>query len=169
MSVDRAKTSEKEKKQWVITSILLVIFVISFTKNVVLRKKGVTAPSAQTASGPIDGTQNLADDLLFVTNYRMKDKQFAEQTKVWEKEWGRDPFISQDFGATVVRAVNLTLNGILWDDANPKAIVNEKVVHKGDTIYGYTVMDVKQRSVILRTGEKNVELSVFRPIAADTK
>lgn len=160
MTTDAAKLAEKQKKQWVIASILLVIFAWSFVTNVIFQKK--PAPSA-----PVENVQNLAEDLVFVTNLRTKDKQFAEQTAVWDKEWGRDPFAPQATVSSVIRAVNLTLKGILWDDANPKAIVNEKTLVTGDTIYGYTVIQIKHKSVILRTGEKNIELSVFRPVIAE--
>jgi hypothetical protein len=62
----------------------------------------------------------------------------------------------------------LTLRGILWDPEVPRAIVNEKTLVKGDTVYGYTLMDIKRRSVILRTGEKNVELQVFSSVSTES-
>ena len=160
-----SKNSGKEKKQWIITSILLIVFAFSFTKNVLLRKKSM--PAASVVGSDTDDSQNLTNDLLFVTNYRLKDKQFAEQMKVWEKEWGRDPFMPQETVATIVKAVNLTLKGVLWDEKIPKAIVNDKTLLIGDTIYGYTVVDIKPKSVILKTGEKNIELQVFRAVLPD--
>jgi len=166
MTTDASKLAQKQKKQWIITSILLVIFAFTFTKNVVLRKR---APVPQASDPAQTATQNLTEDLLFVTNLRTKDKQFADQTAVWDKEWGRDPFIPQAAVSSIIKAVNLTLKGVLWDETNPKAIVNEKTLVTGDTIYGYTVVQIKPRSVVLKTGEKNIELTVFRPVLSDSK
>ena len=158
------KAAQKKKRDIIITSILLMIFAISFTKNVLLRKK--TAPP--TAGASTNVAQSMSDQLVTVTNIRLYDKLRKERVKLWDREWARDPFVAQQAAAGLVKAVNLTLKGILWDEKIPKAIVNEKTLLKGDTIYGYTVMDIKPHSVILRTGEKNIELQVFRPIVGET-
>ena len=161
-TADAEKAAKKQKRDILITSVLLVVFAFTFTQNVLIRKK--PAPAPEIVSG--ENAQTMAEDLLFVTNLRVKDKVYADQLQAWDKEWPRDPFVPQASLATIVKAVNLTLNGILWDDAEPKAIVNEKTLVEGDTIYGYTVERIRKKSVILRTGEKNIELYVFHPMAA---
>ena len=163
MMMDPKKAAEKNKRDIIITSILLVIFAISFTKNVVLRKKtGAPAPAVSTSTA-----QEMTDQLIIVTNIRVYDKLRKERIALWDREWGRDPFVPQQALATIIKAVNLTLKGILWDEKVPKAIVNEKTLLEGDTIYGYTVVKINPRSVVLKTGEKNIELQVFRPILAE--
>ncbi len=168
MTTDKEKFAAKQKKQWILAGGLVVFFIYSFSVNVLFRKKAAPAASAPVAVSSQSVTQNLTEDLLFVTNLRMKDKLLADQTAIWDKEWGRDPFVPQATLSTVVKAVNLTLKGILWDAKVPRAIVNEKTLVKGDTIYGYTLMDIKRRSVILRTGEKNIELQVFSSISTES-
>ena len=163
--LDPKKSAAKNRRDIIITAILLVIFAISFTKNVVLRKKN-SPPPAPAVSAASAG-QDMTDQLILVTNIRVYDKLRSERVAMWDKEWGRDPFVPQQALATIIKAVNLTLKGILWDETVPKAIVNEKTLLVGDTIYGYTVMEIKPRSVVLKTGEKNIELQVFRPIVAD--
>ena len=162
----KAAKAAKEKKQWVITSVLILIFAYSFTTNVLFRKKNVQ-PVSPAVSNTASLAQTMSEDLLFVTNLRDKDKQYQEQLKVWDKEWGRDPFEIQAALSSVIKAVNLTLGGVLWDEKTPKAIVNEKILMVGDTLYGYTVIEIKPRSVILKTGEKNIELSVFHSMFSD--
>ena len=157
------KAAQKKKRDLIITSILLVVFAFTFTKNVLLQKKA--APAVAAPTGPAVSTR-LSDQLVFVTNMRLYDKLCKERVGLWEREWGRDPFVPQAVVGSIVKAVNLTLKGILWDEKTPKAIVNEKTLFKGDTIYGYTVIDIKPRSVILKTGEKNIELQVFHPVIA---
>ena len=156
---DPKKAAAKRKRDIIITSILLVVFAVSFTKNVLLYKKKQPAPDQQSAAA---AGESMGDQLVYVTNLRVMDKLRDDQRAAWDKEWGRDPFEPPATLSTVVKAVNLTLQGVLWDLRNPKAIVNDKTLYKGDTLYGYTVVDIQPRSVILKTGEKTIELSVFR-------
>ena len=160
---DAEKAAKKKKRDVIITSILLVIFAISFTKNILLRNKSAAPPPVADSSV----AQSMTEQLVLVTNIRLYDKLRKERVALWEREWGRDPFAMQQAVTGMVKAVNLTLKGILWNEKTPKAIVNEKTLLTGDTIYGYTVVEIKQRSVILKTGEKNIELQVFHPVLAD--
>ena len=161
MIPDAAKLAKKNKRDMIITAILLVIFAISFTKNVLLRNK--SAPP--TPANSVNTTQTMSDQLVVVTNIRLYDKLSKERVGLWEKEWARDPFVPQQTVTSIAKIVNLTLNGILWDEKTPKAIVNEKTLLIGDTIYGYTVVQIKLRSVVLKTGEKSIELRVFNPLS----
>lgn len=158
---DAEKTERKKKRTLIMTIFFLLIFAFTFTKNVLLYKRN-QAPS--TSTDLVDAAQSLSDQLVVVTNIRLYDKIRKERVKLWDREWERDPFAAPQVMASLVKAVNLTLNGILWDENTPRAIVNEKTLHKGDTIYGYTVLDIKPRSVLLKTGEKNIELQVFRAV-----
>ncbi len=168
MTTDQEKFAAKQKKQWILAGGLILFFIYSFSTNVLFRKKAAPAPAPETTVSSPNTTQNLTEDLLFVTNLRMKDKLLADQMAIWDKEWGRDPFVPQATLSTVVKAVNLTLRGILWDAEVPRAIINEKTLVKGDAVYGYTLMDIKRRSVILRTGEKNIELQVFSSVSTES-
>lgn len=161
------KVVKKKQRDLLITAALLAVLLFLFLKNTLLNKKPESpspAPEA-AASRPIP---NMADELVYLTNLRLNDKVRMEQEKVWEKEWGRDPFQPVEESLSIQRAVNLTLNGVLWDEKKPRAIVNEKTLRVGDTIYGYTVVDIRPQSVILQTGEKILELRVFGPAAVDS-
>ncbi len=163
------QAAQKKKRDMAISAVLLVVLAFSFVKNVVLYKPKASGHSGeQSAAFSADDSQVMSEQLVYVTNLRQYDKMRDEQRAVWEKEWGRDPFVRQEFISKVVKAVNLTLNGVLWDEKNPKAIVNEKTLVAGDTIYGYTVMEIRPRSILLRTGEKNIELTIFRPVLSET-
>jgi hypothetical protein len=177
--VDPAKAAAIKKRNTILMIALLVVFAASFTKNVLFYKPlAVREREALIKSGAVDAQPSdqpaadsgttLSDQLVYVTNLRQFDKLRDEQRKVWEKEWSRDPFVLQETTSRLVKAVNLTLKGVLWDEAAPKAIVNEKTLTVGDTIYGYTVTDIRPQSVILTTGEKSVELRVFGLIAVDS-
>ena len=64
-------------------------------------------------------------------------------------DWGRNPFLRQDI---------LELKGILWDDQNPKAVINEDIVAVGDLVGGSLVVDIRKDRVVLYDGSSDFEL-----------
>ncbi|MFZ5516132.1 MAG: hypothetical protein ACOY90_05810 [Candidatus Zhuqueibacterota bacterium] len=55
------------------------------------------------------------------------------------------------------KAPALTLQGIIWDERAPTALINGEIVGKGDSILGYRVDDVKKDRVVLsRNGRQLV-------------
>ena len=155
---DTKKAAEKKKRDIIITSVLLVIFAFTFTKSVLMRKSG---PSPKAVATKVDESRWMTDHLVYTTNLRSNDNLRSEQENIWGKDWARDPFVPLAAFSTISKAVNLTLGGILWDDVKPKVIVNGKTLYNGDAIYGYTVDKIKPKSVVLKTGEKTIELTVF--------
>lgn len=52
----------------------------------------------------------------------------------------------------------LRLSGIVYDNERPYAIVNNRVVSKGDTIDGATLIEVRQESVMFVFNDKEFEV-----------
>ncbi|MDP2920812.1 MAG: hypothetical protein Q8O12_00385 [Candidatus Omnitrophota bacterium] len=80
-----------------------------------------------------------------------------------DAKWRRDPFLLE---ATVVKEEgvdNLTLNGVISDSANSYAIINNDVVKLGDKVNGMTVVEIREKSVVLdENGQKHtLELNVY--------
>ena len=84
------------------------------------------------------------------------------------KSWGRNPFIQGKIQEVVQEKIQekppvpeslkLTLNGIIWNPQNPKALINNAVLSKGDKIGINTIVNIKQKSVILNDGTKDFEI-----------
>ena len=72
--------------------------------------------------------------------------------------WARNPFAPKEI--LKIKVVKLTLNGILWDEENPKAIINNVIVTIGDTIGENTVVGIKNDRVILNDGIRDFELGL---------
>src|SRR5262245_31999265 len=88
---EEAQKADKEKKQLLVVAVLIAVFAFLIVKNIVLRPKGPRpAPAAQAQA---DVSRQVADQLVYTTTLRTYDNQRQEQLKVWEKEWGRDPFV----------------------------------------------------------------------------
>lgn len=71
-----------------------------------------------------------------------------EQLQIFEGEDGalkKDPF------------ADFTLNAIIWTEKEPVAIINNKTLHRGDTIEGVWIRDIDKKSVTIenrRTSRK---------------
>ncbi|MBN3038028.1 MAG: hypothetical protein JW869_01265 [Candidatus Omnitrophica bacterium] len=74
----------------------------------------------------------------------------------------RDPFMSpdemiirptqetkDDFPKIKVPLTHLHIQGMVWGSKSPQAIINNKVVRKGDVIEGAQVLDVRKEGVYL--------------------
>jgi len=74
------------------------------------------------------------------------------------KEPARDPFFSPPQASSPEATLPLNLSGIVWDDNNPTAIINDTIVEKGSTLEGKTVVDILKDRVILNDRNGNTEL-----------
>ena len=72
--------------------------------------------------------------------------------------WGRSPFVPIE--VFVKRLHRFTLNGIVWDKASPRAIINNNIVRIGDKIEDATVVDIEKEKVILNDGIKDFDLKL---------
>lgn len=74
-----------------------------------------------------------------------------------------DPFSAAPIAALDKKAsVDLQLSGIVWDKISPTAIINGRIVDKGDKILGNVVVEIKQDRIILNDGSRNFELKLSR-------
>jgi len=71
--------------------------------------------------------------------------------------WKRNPFVSSQTFSTTSQ---LALNGIIWSQTNPKAMIGDAIVARGDTIGSNKVVDIQPNKVILNDGTKDFELTI---------
>ncbi|UCD17664.1 MAG: hypothetical protein JSV44_01825 [Candidatus Zixiibacteriota bacterium] len=67
-------------------------------------------------------------------------------------QWGRDPFyrgINNSPARPKPETVKWTLNGILYDENTPSAMINHQIVKPGDIIDGAEVIEIGKQGVIL--------------------
>lgn len=70
----------------------------------------------------------------------------------------RDPFSRQIVSAVTARG--LSLSGIAWDQEDPTAIIDSRIVRVGDEIGGYVVTEIRKDAVVLNNGTENLELKL---------
>ena len=149
----------KTKRDIIIASALVLIFIVVFTKNVLMRAKFFTPqPEGQEEMAADASVKNL----VFVTNLRSNDIILKEQEKFWDGDFKRNPFMTQAEVSETGDIKDLILKGVFWDETNPKALVNDKFLGKDDEIMGYKVREIRFKSVVFWTGEKEVEVFLFQ-------
>ena len=86
--------------------------------------------------------------------------KLQEETKTLEMK--RDPFFKQMIDPANKSSVSsdLSLSGIVWDQDNATAIINNTIVKIGSEIAGNTVINIKEDRVILNDGVRNFELKI---------
>ncbi len=135
-----------------ITGVLLVVLLLFLSHG---RKP------KKTANGPLNKNVSLSPAAdVQKTGGSEFYKRLEEETKSMELK--RDPFTftKQQAGPSVVSARELILSGIAWDQDNPSAIINNKIVAIGQEVDGNTVVDIKENRVILNDGDHNFELRI---------
>lgn len=70
----------------------------------------------------------------------------------------RDPFVPLAGGAEGSKLTWFTLEGIIWKEEKPLAIINDQIITKGDFIQGAKIVDIKKDGVIILYGGEEIFL-----------
>lgn len=84
--------------------------------------------------------------------------------KYRDLDWGRDPF-RRNASPAVVSESNTPgwiLNGILYDETDPSAIIDGKLVKVGTEINGARVLNIRKKAVTLDINGSSVELTLAK-------
>ena len=81
------------------------------------------------------------------------------------KDWGSDPFFrgkveKQEIVEIEPEKMYWFLGGILYSDNNPAAVINKRVVCKGDVIDGARVVEINRNDVVLEKDGENIVLGL---------
>ncbi len=80
-------------------------------------------------------------------------------------QWGRDPFAlpSQSPGAGIATDGEFHLSAIIYRAGRGVAIINNKILRKGDTIEGRRIAEILEDRVVLQgaAGEKELRVNKF--------
>lgn len=122
-----------------------------------------TSTSHQDEEGPASGNKSASPS----EGQSLSDVNlaFLKQRK-GSMEWGRDPFVlpARPTGEPhqVMNEVDkpFSLNAIIYNNETGAAIINGRIVRKGDQIEGMEVSELLPDRVLLREGLRILELKV---------
>ncbi len=82
-------------------------------------------------------------------------------------KWGNDPFLvpknMRHKGQEGALRINgMVLNGIIYKSGGGVAIINNKIIKKGDIVSGKKLVEILKDRVILSDGDEKIELMVER-------
>jgi len=138
----------RDKK--IVALIILTVFaIISLVYGVTASPKGRVKSAVTTERQVAIVPPRQGADSVLLTKRHAKRSQF--------KVWKRSPFVSSQTASTMT---GLTLGGIIWNKTNPKAMIGDTIVVKGDTIGANKVVDIQPDKVILNDGTKDFELKL---------
>ncbi len=147
-----------QKRNLIIAVVLVGVFFFLLWTNVLSKR-----PHAASEVVAAPSETNFAGDVNIVQQIRQSEKRTEEEDTIWDSEWGKDPFGAMMLANGMPALSDLTVTGIVWDKANPLAVINGEVHTIGDTINGHTILNIRESSVVLSMGEGKYELPIFNP------
>lgn len=144
----------KQQQQLAILGGLALVMVAVYARA--WRLGRAPAPQAQTApAAELAPTAGATAALLGERPVSLQ--RDAQRERMTALHWSRDPFL-RGTGAGLSDA--LSLSGILWDVAQPLAIINGEMVGVGQTIEGYRIVSITQESVAVTDGAETLTLQI---------
>ncbi|MCU0651870.1 MAG: hypothetical protein MUC39_02890 [Candidatus Omnitrophica bacterium] len=148
---------DKKRTEIIITVILAGILVLVLLKS--MRK---ISAKFKSSSVPAASALSRAYHPLITKGQEVKKAQLPAPIDT-ETKWGRCPFSGKAYSATSkTEVINLKLTGIVWDESDPQALINGKVVQRFDRVGQFTVIEIYRDKVKLSQDGKYFEIYLSR-------
>lgn len=131
-----------------------IILIILSIGAVISLYYGITAPPKSKYSTGRSARPVTQVARVEVAKRAIQAKRLGKKTTF--VSWGRSPFVPKT--AVEKGVTSFTLNGILWDETYPTAIINNDIVAVGDNIGKNTVVRIDANQVVLNDGIKDFTL-----------
>ncbi len=139
-----------KNKKIVAVVILGIAAIFSLAYGVITSRAGRPVISAVPATGFVS-----PDEAIHIQMHSRR----ARRTQC--TSWKRNLFSLT--GASGDGSSDSGVQGIMWSENDPMAIVDGCIVHKGDSVAGGTVADIRKDAVIINDGSKDIEVAVNSP------
>lgn len=135
--------------------IILIILGVAAVFSLIY---GIFTPAISRRAVPVSPRPEVARQSagMQATGRTSGIKRRAKRTKF--TSWSRSPFIPKEIPGTPSSGLNL--KGIMWNEKNPKAMIGDAILGKGDKIGDNTVVEVKKDRIILNDGVQNFEIKL---------
>lgn len=143
---------DAKKRQKIVYS-LFVLAVIYGVYNLVFNPMGNSVAPRISAPLPALTRQEIPPKAINIEKYS-------------SLAWGQDPFYRPKIGPTQkapARHPTWVLNGILYDEVKPSAIINKKIVSVGDSVEAAKILEITKSKVVLQVdGGNNISLTMSK-------
>lgn len=132
----------------------LCVVMVGVYARALPRRAGIAPTLGTTSLAEGQGLTGGRTPVLPSADLQVRQRQ---RDRAQALTWTRDPFTGLRADGVVSQ---LTLSGILWDQAQPVAIINGEMRHIGDSFEGYHVTEIQQDRVVLTDGQHSVTLTL---------
>ena len=133
----------KEKRNLVILSSIVLLAVLVWIRGFTVSVRPKQSPGSAT---PVTASLQVAS----APPSHPERFPSGERSRSRFNSWGRDPFVLEGELAQGIKG--LVLDGIVWDEQNPLAMINDEVLRVGDTIGNSRIVNITQTEVTLKEG-----------------
>ncbi|HNX68513.1 MAG TPA: hypothetical protein PLL75_06865 [Candidatus Omnitrophota bacterium] len=142
----------------VVTALLLVSATGSLVKKINAAKRVLPLPAPNVAASVSFQGGTVSVPSLVKRKPVLDDSFFGRFNGVTDAlSVERDPFVGGQIGPRDPRSM-LVLEGILWGDKIPTAVINQTFLKEGDTLNGFQVVKIQPDSVKLKDKTSEFEL-----------
>ncbi len=143
-------------------NIKIVISIILWGMAAFLIFKGLFAPSRLKAAA-ISQKAGVRADSSKMAACRGKLYIYPRKgARTSVNIWGKSPFLplKTEAARVMTESGGIELEGIMWDEKTPCAIINGRVVKAKDRIGDNEVVEIKKDRVILNDGKNLIEINI---------
>lgn len=141
----------KNRTKIIITVVLILVFVfVSANAFRALAKKSKSKKPGNTVSATIPAPSAISAILP------VSKREWREDANL---EWKRCPFSGTNYSKEA-STEELAISGIIWDEANPRTIINGQIYSEGEKIGDFLIEKIEKQRVILSSGTKTIELHI---------
>lgn len=166
------KLNKREKTIAIAMTGVIAIWIFSLLAQPKKKtRKGKASRPNQQAQKPSPGSVSKGEvenkkeaggiDPLEFLDFDLLAEQFTAETREIDIASLRDPFRKLDEGETIVKFSDLSLSGIFKHEDVFMALINDKILKAGDSIHGFTIIDIDQNEVKLQKGDEQYSLRLF--------
>lgn len=145
---------DKKRIEIIATVVMVFILAVAWVNTLsVMRRRSKPRPVAAAVVAPL---------VMPAEKAASQPQKNNAQEQLAALNWGRDPFSGRVYVApsNAEGIGDLKVEGIVWDPRHPLAMINGRVLRKGDNFRGNVVVNIKEDSVILSDGNRDLEIKV---------
>lgn len=144
----------KKRIQIIIIAVLVIVMIAAWANSIKILARRAKLKKLYPASSVTIHTPSSALHTTIEATLISK-RIFKEE----DLDWKRCPFSGRNYSQQE-SIEDFLISGIIWDEENPKTIINGEILNEGETIGGFVIEKIEKQKVILSNGTKTVELHI---------
>ncbi|MFH1622004.1 MAG: hypothetical protein ABIA97_02645 [Candidatus Omnitrophota bacterium] len=146
---------KKRTKIIIISGVFSLVLILVLVSNINIfikkSKEGKTKSSASAAIYTSGYALALPAEIVSIAKVAWKQDD--------DLDWKRCIFSGISYSPETT-SEDLSISGIIWDEVEPRTIINGKILKEGDSVGGFLIEKIEKQKVILSNDTKIKELNI---------